>query len=202
MQHALTVQHENRHYWNIKKLSFWISNGNLSFTRSRFWCPQISPYLQWIYESTVSLIWRAEPGKYINNDTRERKSWNPAGKKFWPRVEWRKEKSPRWYISLCMSLKFLIHDERFGRSVVTNLSPRATQPPPSWRWRRWRCKRSWTERICPSRKAANWMRYLLLWLWTRRLSAWVQSRRLTLPVKLIRVWRTSKITGCVTDGIT
>ena len=28
----------------------------------------------------ASLKWRAEPGKHINNDTRERKSWNPAGK--------------------------------------------------------------------------------------------------------------------------
>ena len=31
----------------------------------------------------------------------------------------------------CMSLKLLIHDELLGRSVVTNPSPRATQPPPS-----------------------------------------------------------------------
>ena len=109
--------------------------------------------------------------KYINNDTRERKSCNLVGKKFWHRVNWRKEKFPTWYINVCMSLKLLIHDELLGRSVVTNPSPRATQPPPSWRWIRWRCRGSWTGRVCPPRKAANWTRHSPLWLRTRRTGA-------------------------------
>ena len=63
-------------------LRFWTLMASKNISRSRFWWSHIPPYLQWI----MNLVWRGEPGKYVNNDPRERKSWHSVGKSFAPEL--------------------------------------------------------------------------------------------------------------------
>ena len=70
MQHALTVQHENTHYWNITNYPF-------GFRTEIVYSPEVdfdAHKYHHICNEYMNLIWRAEPGEYVNNDTRERKS--------------------------------------------------------------------------------------------------------------------------------
>ena len=112
MQHAATAQHGKTHYWNIRNYLFGFRTEIFYFARSRF-CQHDAHKYRHIGELNLANISIITPKQSDSRTccsakfwTWERKSWNTAGKKFWLWVEWRKEKSPKWYISLCVSVKF------------------------------------------------------------------------------------------------
>ena len=76
MQHAVTAQNEKTHYSNIRNylfgfrteifISLEVDFVNMMPTNIAISGEPIV-HLQWIYEYMVSLKWRVELGKYINN---------------------------------------------------------------------------------------------------------------------------------------
>ena len=111
MQHAVTAHNEKTLYSNIRNYLFEFRTEIFHFAKSRF-CQHSAHKYRHIGRANCSFavrpmlnIWCLSNGELNFHFPEKGKVGKLMGKSFGFWVEWRKEKSPKWYIRLRISVK-------------------------------------------------------------------------------------------------